>query len=67
MRIGIDVMKTTAALIGLALLVTPRAAHAAEFWVDPVNGKPDNDGSASSPWRSLQEVLDKGLVETRAW
>jgi len=35
--------------------------------VEPVNGNPDNGGSASALWRSLQEVLDKGLVETRAW
>jgi hypothetical protein len=60
-------MKRTAALIGLTLLFAPRAAHAAEFWVDPVNGKPDNDGSSSAPWRSLQDVLDKGLVATQVW
>ena len=60
-------MKRTAALIGLALLFTPDAADAAEFWVDPVHGQPGNDGSSSAPWRSLQEVLDTGLVETQKW
>ncbi len=48
-------------------LLVPARALAAEFWVDPVHGKTDADGSASSPWRSLQEVLDRGLVESRGW
>jgi hypothetical protein len=60
-------MKRTATLVGLALLFAPDAAYAAEFWVDPAQGRPDNDGSSSSPWRSLQEVLDMGLVETQGW
>lgn len=60
-------MKRTAALIGLALLCVPGAAYAEEFWVDPVHGQSDNDGSSSAPWRSLQEVLDMGLVETQGW
>ena len=60
-------MRRAIALVGLALVFTPDVAHAAEFWVDPVHGKPDNDGSSSSPWRSLQEVLDMGLVATQAW
>ncbi len=54
-------------LVGLARVFVPDAAHAAEFWVDPVHGKPGNDGSSSAPWRSLQEVLDMGLVATQAW
>ncbi|MCB9497146.1 MAG: right-handed parallel beta-helix repeat-containing protein [Fibrobacteria bacterium] len=32
------------------------------FWVDPVHGTPSGDGSAEHPWRTLQEVLDSGLV-----
>ncbi len=60
-------MKRTATLIGLALLFVPDAAYAEEHWVDPMHGKRGNDGSSSAPWRSLQEVLDKGLVETQAW
>jgi hypothetical protein len=54
-------------MIGLVLLLVPDAAYAADFWVDPVHGKPDNDGSSSAPWRSLQEVLDMGLLETQGW
>ena len=63
----LNVMKRTIALVGLLLVFTPDAAHAAEFWVDPVDGKSGNDGSSSAPWRSLQEVLDMGLVATQAW
>ena len=48
-------------------LLVPARALAAEFWIDPVHGRTDADGSASSPWRSLQEVLDRGLVESRGW
>ncbi|QQS06486.1 MAG: right-handed parallel beta-helix repeat-containing protein [Fibrobacterota bacterium] len=32
------------------------------FWIDPVGGSPDGDGSAQRPWRTLQEVLDRRLV-----
>ncbi len=53
----------------LALLVSlvPAMAEAGEFYVDPIHGSPDNDGSSSAPWRSLQEVLDRGLIESRQW
>jgi hypothetical protein len=27
----------------------------------------NNDGSISSPWRSIQEVFDRGLVESQQW
>jgi hypothetical protein len=37
------------------------------FYIDPVNGDPANDGSAEHPWRTLQEVLTAGLIETRAY
>jgi len=34
------------------------------FYVDPVNGSSEGDGSAQNPWRTLQEVIEKGLIET---
>jgi hypothetical protein len=37
------------------------------FYIDPVNGDPANDGSAEHPWRTLAEVLEAGLIETRAY
>lgn len=39
----------------------------AEFYVDPRNGKPDGDGSRDRPWSSLQQLFDKGLIETQTW
>ena len=33
------------------------------FYIDPVNGSPEGDGSAADPWRTLQEVLDSNLVQ----
>ena len=49
----------------LVCLVT--SPLAADFYVDPERGNPANDGSADAPWRSLQGVLDRGLVESRQW
>jgi hypothetical protein len=43
------------------------AAGAGEFYIDAERGDPVNDGSAERPWRSLQETLDRGLVESRGW
>ena len=52
----------------LAVLVLFAApALAADFYVDPVIGSPTGDGSAALPWRTLQEVVDGGLIETRHW
>jgi len=49
------------------LLPFAAPALAADFYVDPQRGDPANDGSAERPWRSLQEVFDRDLVESRAW
>ena len=55
-------------LLPLACLAAlPQAADSAEFYVDPVRGDMNNDGSHGKPWRSIQAVLDKGLVESRQW
>ncbi len=32
------------------------------FYIDPVNGSPAGDGSATNPWRTLQEVIDSNLI-----
>ena len=39
------------------------------FYVDPVRGAKDNDGSEAKPWRTLAEVLDPNnhLVATRTY
>ena len=44
-------MTRAVALVGFALVFGPGLAHAGEFWVDPVHGKPGNDGSSTAPWR----------------
>lgn len=54
--------------LGLAgLLVWAVPGLAATFYIDPVNGSDSGDGTAAAPWRSLQTVLDAGLVESRDW
>lgn len=36
------------------------------FHVDPIRGRTDGNGSAARPWRSLQSLVDRGLIgETR--
>ncbi|MGQ9914499.1 MAG: choice-of-anchor Q domain-containing protein [Thermogutta sp.] len=54
-----------AALMLISLCVLP--SQGADFYVDPQSGDAANDGSKDRPWRSLQEVLDRGGVETRNW
>ncbi|MBP1641682.1 MAG: hypothetical protein H6Q03_351 [Acidobacteria bacterium] len=59
-------MKGALAAIVLAL-AGAAAAPADDFYVDPVLGSPAGDGSAANPWRTLQEVVEAGLIETRDW
>ncbi len=33
------------------------------FYIDPVNGADDGDGSEAHPWRTLQQVVADGLIE----
>jgi len=49
-----------------ATLTVTSAQTGAEFYVDPVSGSDQGDGSSSSPWKTLQTVIDK-KVETRTW
>jgi hypothetical protein len=51
----------------LVLLLAALPAGAAEFYVDPVNGSDAGNGSAASPWRTLQAVIDADLVQSRNW
>ncbi len=53
--------------IMLLVMLFPAVCRGADFYVDPVEGKSSHDGSAARPWRSLQEVIDRGWVETRTW
>jgi hypothetical protein len=58
-------MRTLILCVGLCLVTMP--TQAAEFYVDPVHGSSAGDGSASRPWRTIQEVIDAGLVESQQW
>ena len=49
------------------MLALPSAARAADFFVDPVAGTPAGDGSAANPWRTIEEVIEADLIETRHW
>ncbi|HEX5123645.1 MAG TPA: hypothetical protein VFV97_10410, partial [Rhodanobacteraceae bacterium] len=60
-------MKTARTLLPVLLLGTAIAAHANEFYIDPVAGSDAGDGSAANPWRSLQALFDDGLIETQDW
>jgi hypothetical protein len=53
------------ALVVLILVASP--LWGADFYIDPQRGDPAGDGSAEKPWQSLQEVVDRGLIETREW
>ena len=33
------------------------------FYIDPVNGSMDGDGSQQNPWKTLQEIFDNNLVQ----
>lgn len=33
------------------------------FYIDPINGSANNDGSRSYPWQNLMSVINSGLIE----
>ena len=56
-----------ALLLCIGLCLACQQAQAAEFYVDPVTGSSAGDGSASRPWRTIQEVFDAGRVQSQHW
>ncbi len=40
-------------------------SYAAVFYVDPVNGDVAGDGSAERPWKTVEQVLEGKLIQTR--
>jgi len=40
---------------------------ASDFYIDPKHGEASGDGSEAKPWRSPQETIDCGLVQSRGW
>lgn len=51
----------------LLICFTVNTAIGADFYVDPVNGKPGNKGSYNSPWPSLDYVFEMGLIQSQQW
>jgi hypothetical protein len=51
-------------ILTIILNIAPYASGK-DFYVDPQNGSMDNDGSAVKPWRTFQEVLTQGLIESQ--
>ena len=49
-----------------ALTLAGASAQAAVFYVDPLAGDMAGDGSATHPWRTLQEVFEHDLIESYA-
>lgn len=49
-----------------ASLTVKDAATRSQHFVDPVNGTDAGDGSASKPWKSLQDVVAH-QIETQTW
>ena len=55
-------------LVGLQLLIALPAQTTLEtrqttFYCDPVNGSMQGDGSAERPWRTIEEVIQAGLIQ----
>jgi hypothetical protein len=52
------------AAITVAFLAV-NALQATIFHVDPKDGAMSNDGTAERPWRTIQEVFEQNLIQTR--
>jgi parallel beta-helix repeat protein len=37
------------------------------FYIDPASGSMSNSGSSGSPWHTLQEVIEAGFIEMKAY
>ena len=40
-------------------------SHGAVFYVDPEKGDMGNDGSAERPWKTVEQVFEQNLIQTR--
>ncbi|MCA9618855.1 MAG: right-handed parallel beta-helix repeat-containing protein [Myxococcales bacterium] len=57
--------KQLASIIVAALTTSASsAAWAADFYVDPQAGSPSGNGSASSPWQTIEQMVSAGLFGT---
>ncbi len=37
------------------------------FYIDPVNGSNSGDGTLASPWKTLEEVINANLIESKSY
>lgn len=51
----------------ISLLFSLSICFGTVYYVDPVNGSSSNDGSFNSPWKTLEEVIDDGLIESYSY
>lgn len=40
------------------------SVSATSYYVDPINGDINNDGSMSSPWSTIQDLIDNGKIQS---
>lgn len=45
----------------------PASEGGREFFIDPLNGSSNGDGTMGSPWMSLQDIVDAGYIESQNW
>jgi hypothetical protein len=60
-------MKKNIVLMLVMVSIFTGGAYAKDFYVNPVNGSVDNDGSKEKPWLTLQEVFSNKLIQTKNW
>ena len=65
-------MKLSFYSIAIILILLKNILHvtvvtAADFYVDPVNGSMQGDGSAERPWSTLEEVWNANKIHTQVW
>lgn len=58
-------MKTN--LLIILLLVVSVNSFANKFYIDPVNGSSTGNGSISSPWKTLENVINQNLIESKSY
>lgn len=54
-------------LLQSLLFGIPNSVGGAEFYIDPMEGDPNGDGSRERPWQTLENVIERGLIQTRDW
>ncbi|MBW8040146.1 MAG: hypothetical protein FVQ85_09130 [Planctomycetes bacterium] len=59
-------LRASSFLVAFALeCLAAGVLHASVFYVDPVKGDMNNDGSAEHPWRTIEQVFKQNLIQTR--